>query len=160
MIYQSFFCSTTSKSHTYAEMCPSFLLATVSFLHWDKEADFKPKPNRPRSDSERPARFCSLPYFIASNSSSDDIPWPSSQIATYKFLGSIANRIEIRLASALMLLSTISATALSKEYPMARMDNMRISAVGLFSRRLFILILPFCRFYSALHNYDSIRSIL
>ena len=47
---------------------------TVSFLHWDKEADFKPKPKRPRSDSERPVRFCSLPYFIASNSSSDDIP--------------------------------------------------------------------------------------
>ena len=160
MIYQLFFAQ-PRPDPTHMLRCDRLsCLPRSAFCIGTREADFKPKPNRPRSIPNDSARFCSLPYFIASNSSSDDIPWPSSQIATYKFWGVNCKSYRDPLGFSAYAIINYIGDRTFKEYPMARMDNMRISAVGLFSRRLFILISPFCRFYSALYNYDSICSVL
>lgn len=69
-----------------------FLLITVSLLHWENDADFNPSPKRPRSLSALCSPWWFVPYFIASNNSSDVIPHPLSHIATLQSDGSTGKK--------------------------------------------------------------------
>jgi len=63
-------------------------------------------------------------------SSSCDIPIPSSIITRESFPFSKSKKIFIFFAFAVILLSIISATALSNEYPISLSDSIREDALG------------------------------
>lgn len=119
---------------------PFQTLTTVKILHCDKEADFIPSPKRPRSPSLRMDSDEELPYLIASNKVSLDIPIPSSRMPTTIFSkADVGNNTRTELADALILLSITSAIAASNVYPMERMEPISISACGIFSLSLLIV---------------------
>src|SRR5690606_20395215 len=105
---------------------PFFLLATVSILHREREANFKPRPNLPRSLSALSSREFLLPYFIASNNSSSSIPTPLSTTVIYISCGLGGESISIIDALAEILLSTISASAASNVYPICLSKFIKI----------------------------------
>ena len=102
-------------------------VTTVTDRHCDSEAVLSPRPYRPRSLRPYERRE---PYRSASTRPLPVIPSPSSEITTYE--SSPANSIETSIceAPAMTLLSTMSATAAGKSYPISRSDSVSRAADG------------------------------
>ena len=105
---------TTSRSHARMARCPpGRAVDTMSWRAWEKDAVFRPMPNRPRSFGPRAVDGPLAAMVIAVTSSASVIPSPSSMTATQESRPSQVNSTLMLRACAVMQLSTRSATAAS-----------------------------------------------
>src|SRR5450759_1906715 len=99
-------------------------VATVSLLHWEKDAVFRPRPNLPRSSGSLSSRGLLLPGRMALIKSFSLIPQPSSFIDMDEFSPFQKNFNQTFFAPAVMLLSIRSEIEVGRSYPKARSDSI------------------------------------
>lgn len=97
----------SSRCQRAADNRPFLRLTTVSLRHCDRDAVFKPRPNRPRSDASRLSRGCD---FRTARPTAASLRHPSSVMDTDR-RDAIATEKRTVVAFAAMLLSTRSARA-------------------------------------------------
>src|SRR5206468_2424734 len=102
-------------------------VTTVRHRPCDNDAVFKPKPYRPRSPDPY---FRRLPNLIASLRPLIVIPRPLPEMKTRDASPANSMTTFTSVASAVMLLSTRSAIAELKSYPMSRKESVRRAADG------------------------------
>ena len=109
---------------------PSRFEATVRLRHCEKEAVFRPRPKRPRSDGARSSSGLIVPSVIAASSSGSLMPRPSYRIEIRLVGPSQSKRRRTSEAPADIELSTTSARAAAVEYPSPRRASIIAPAFG------------------------------
>lgn len=127
---QSSFFSTSSRFHSAPAYTPLTVLTAVNRRHCENDAVLRPRPNRPKSFGPRFLRGSVAPCRRAAITSSPVIPRPLSAMTRTGALRLRSQKTLISVASAEMLLSIRSATAVSSEYPRSRREAVRLAALG------------------------------